>query len=80
MYAILWINNYVYFAIWFSEPLYSTDDLKKKYKSQKFIKVMIQYDKMDNQQKEIVAKVQAIIAVVSDNEFLATMHVLLSTT
>ena len=60
-------------AIWFLEPLYSTDDLKKKYKCQKFIKVMIQYDNMDNQQKEIVAKVQAIIAVVSDNEFLATM-------
>ena len=34
---------------------------------------MLQYDKLDTQQKEIVAKVQAIIVVVSDNEFVATV-------
>ena len=34
---------------------------------------MLQYDKLDTQQKETVAKVQAIVVVVSDNEFVATM-------
>ena len=55
------------------EPLYTDDDLKKKYKNHKTKKEMLQYDKLNSQQRNIVAKVQAMIVVVNDNEFMATM-------
>ena len=57
----------------YAEPLYGDNDLKKKYGSHKAKRVMLQYDKLDSQQKNIVAKVQAMIVVVNDNEFMATM-------
>ena len=34
---------------------------------------MLRYDELNTQQKEIISKVQAIIIVINDNEFMATM-------
>ena len=53
--------------------MYTDDDLKEKYENHKTEKEMLQYDKLNSQQRNIVAKVQAMIVVVNDNEFTATM-------
>ena len=49
------------------------DDLKKKYNKKKAPRVMLKYGELNTQQKEIISKVQAIIVVVNDYEFMATM-------
>ena len=55
------------------EPLFTDDDLKEKYEKHRTKKEMPQYDKLNSQQRNIVAKVQAMIVVVNNNEFMATM-------
>ena len=60
-------------AMFFVEPFYTADDLKKKYNKQKAQKVMLKYGEVNTQQKEIISEVQIIIVVANDNEFMATM-------
>jgi len=57
----------------YAEPRYTDGDLKKMHEDKKAKKVTFQYDKLSAQQKKIVSKVQAMIVVVNNNEFMATM-------
>ena len=50
-----------------AEPIYTDDDLKKNYENYKHEIQMLQYDELNDQQKEIIGKVQAMIVVVNDN-------------
>ncbi|XP_065917434.1 uncharacterized protein [Dysidea avara] len=54
------------------EPLYDKSDLDKMYLDANFRVVVLNYDELDKKEKEIVAKVQAMLVVVNDYEDLAT--------
>ena len=60
--------------ICYVEPLYTVGDLKKKMDENfKAAKEVLHYNKLNPQQQDIVAKVQAMIIVVNEKEFMATM-------
>ena len=59
------------------EPKFSLKDLEEKY--QKAIRegfTQLRYDELSTQQKEILGEVQAMLIVVNDSEFMATMSYL----
>ena len=53
--------------------MYTADDLQKIYKQKRSKTVVLQYGKLSTQQKDIVAKVQAMLVVVNDHELRATL-------
>ena len=53
--------------------MYTADDLQKMYENKKARQEWFKYDNLDIQQKDIVAKVQAMLVAVNHHELMATM-------
>jgi len=59
------------------EPTYSMEDLKKKYEQTIGSgNIKVRYDELTGKQKKILDEVQAMIVVVNNSEFMATMSYL----
>ena len=76
MYIIICMQRYAYYKymLCYAEPAYSMEDLKQKYKKATGAgKTLVRYTELTAQQKKIFDEVQAMIVVVNDSEFMATM-------
>ena len=80
-YVIIYLNIRIYTILTCSivlynileQPIYSVEDLKKKSIKANAQNTVVNYDKLNERQKKLFDDVQAMIIVVNQNEFMATM-------
>ena len=69
------ICMYINFLLYL-EPTFSYEDLEEMYKEVKIIDTPLVYHELSEEQLKIFDEVQAVIVVVNEKEFMATLHYL----
>ena len=67
---------YIKFVALYLEPLYSDEELEKRFKQAKIPKTSVAYIDLSQQQLKIFDEVEAVIVVVNEKEYWATMSYL----